>query len=260
MQGERWCRDWLIHLHSPAGIISWRGFWQLWCLTHCYFYCSPCCVCCVQSEPVVVAAQVTQWRQLCVHLPKALREFLCSIAWGQVPQGAAGPCERSLRSETRFSFRCCWSTSCPSPSSLGLAVWTELLAQLCFKPNQASALTEKQHSKKRENRVFWGILSSFSFSFDLIECKHAQAVLGWCSRQRSWWFGQSSAGEMLVRPQPGVKQGCGTHEWDKKVLWMEKEKSSDHHLQRMSRAWRCSTTSLLLKAKLLCLIYSLLFL
>lgn len=27
---------------------------------------------------------------------------------------------------------------------------------------------------------------------------------------------------LLVRPQPGMEQGCGTHEWDKKVLSMEK--------------------------------------
>lgn len=39
---------------------------------------------------------------------------------------------------------------------------------------------------------------------------------------------------LLVRPQPGMEQGCGTHEWDKKVVSMEK--NSDHCLQLMCQA------------------------
>lgn len=44
-------------------------------------------------------------------------------------------------------------------SFLGLTVCTQLFAQLCFKPNQASALAEKQHSKKRENFGVFRVVS-----------------------------------------------------------------------------------------------------
>lgn len=103
--------------------MSWRSFWQQWWLTF-LFLLLICCVCCMQSEPAVLAALVTQCRQLGVDLPKAVEsdQFLCSSARVQVwrsgagSTGGCGTLVGSLGSEIRLSF------SSSSAALLGLCL------------------------------------------------------------------------------------------------------------------------------------------
>lgn len=269
-----------MHLQSPEGAISWRSFCQQWWLTF-LFLLLICCVCCMQSEPAVLAALVTQCRQLGVDLPKAVMsdQFLCSSARVQVwrsgagSTGGCGTLVGSLGSEIRLSF------SSSSAALLGLCLTSRpccsLLGLSGHSPLHSCASSQSKHLPwLKNNTVKGGELVCLGYFWAGLV-----SPLIWLSvaMPRLFWADAVPEGllvwpqELLVWPvlcwrNPGEATAwegwtkCATHEWGKKVHWMEKEKNSDHHPHLMSWVWRCSTTSLLLKAKLLFLIYSLLFL